>query len=60
MNVVVDVVTAAVVVAAATVAADDDGDCAPVKLVCQYVTLCDNQSKIIIWRHRHWRWRWWK
>ena len=49
MNVVVDVVTAAVVVAAATAAADDDdGDCAPVKLVCQYVTLCDNQSKIII------------
>ena len=49
MNVVVDVVTAAVVGAAATAAADDDdGDCAPVKLVCQYVTLCDNQSKIII------------
>jgi len=48
MNVVVDVVTAAVVGAAATAAADDDGDCAPVKLVCQYVTLCDNHSKIII------------
>ena len=49
MNVVVDVVTAAVVVvAAATGVADDDGDCAPVKLVCQYVTLCDNHSKIII------------